>query len=77
MPSSPYQEGKNSASFRPSVSSAASDQDSILFRDPEMAEVSRSRGSDRDTCCIGHGEFDPYEVCPQCATHPEREIGHI
>lgn len=77
MPSSPYQEGKNSASFRPSVSSAASDQDDILFRDPEIADVGRSRGSGLDTFCIGHGEFDPYEVCPQCARHAEQEVGHI
>lgn len=77
MPSNPYQEGENNANFRPSASSAALDQDNILFRNPEIAEVSRSRGSGLDTCCIGHGEFDPYEMCPQCATHAEQEVGHI
>lgn len=75
--SNPYREGKDSAKSRPSASSAASDQDNILSRDPEIAEVSRSRGSGPDTCCIGHGEFDPYELCPQCATHAEREVGQF
>lgn len=77
MSSNPYHEGKDIANSRPSASSAASDQENILFRNPETLKVSRSRGSGPDTCCIGHGEFDPYEVCPQCAAHAEQGVRHI
>lgn len=77
MPSNPHQEGEKSVNSRLSGLSAASDQTNDLFRSPESAEVSRGRGNGLNTCCTGHGELDPYEVCPGCATHVKQEFRHI